>query len=188
MVLTGTNREESRLFLVAPGLIDLIDEPAMQGAAAAYGLSQDGLKRYRDNRPGASPGDVMAAFVTDWFFMIPAVRHAEAREDGGGFTWIYRFDYPDHASNDGFGASHAVEIPFVFDTLGLHQTAPLIGSHPSAAVAENTHRIWVSFVTTGDPGWNAYSRSRRTVGVITETLAIMDDPDGDERALWDGVR
>ena len=84
-VLTGTNREESRLFLVAPGLIDLIDEPAMQGAAGAYGLSQDGLQRYRDNRPGASPGDVMAAFVTDWFFMIPAVRHAEAREDGGGF-------------------------------------------------------------------------------------------------------
>ena len=187
-VLTGTNRQECRLFLVAPGVIDLIDETAMRGAAAAYGLAEGGQQRYRDNRPGASPGDVMAAFVTDWFFMIPSVRHAEAREDGGGSTWVYRFDYPEPSTNDGFGAAHAVEIPFVFDTLGVDQTAALIGSHPSAAVAETAHGIWVSFVTTGDPGWTTYRRSRRTVGVITETLAVVDDPDGDERALWDGVR
>jgi len=187
-VLTGTNRQESRLFLVAPGLIDLIDEPTMRGAAAAYGLAPDGLQRYRDNRPSASPGDVMAAFVTDWFFMIPAVRHAEAREKGGGSTWIYRFDYPDPTANDGFGAAHAVEIPFVFNTLGLGQAVALIGSQPSTAVAETTHGIWVSFVTTGDPGWKPYGSLRRTVGVITETLAIVEDPDGDERALWDGVR
>jgi para-nitrobenzyl esterase len=70
-VLTGTNREEARLFLVAPGVIDLIDEPTLHGAAVGYGLSAGGLQRYRDNRPGASAGDVMAAFVTDWFFRIP---------------------------------------------------------------------------------------------------------------------
>lgn len=187
-VLTGTNREESRLFMVAPGVIDLIDEPTLQGAAAAYGLSPEGVERYRANRPGSSPGDVMAAYVTDWFFMIPSLRHAEAREDGGGSTWVYRFDYPHQADNNGFGAAHAVEIPFVFDTLGLDQTAALIGANPSRAVAETAHGIWVSFVATGDPGWPAYTRSRRTVGVIAETLTVVDDPNGDERVLWDGVR
>ena len=70
-VLVGANREESRLFLVAPGAIDFIDEPSLVGGAAAYGLPPDGVDLYRKNRPGASPGDVLASVVTDWFFTGP---------------------------------------------------------------------------------------------------------------------
>ena len=32
-------RDESRLFLVAPGIIELIDEPTLPPAPAAYGLT-----------------------------------------------------------------------------------------------------------------------------------------------------
>ena len=38
-LLTGSNRDEARLFLVAPGIIDLIDEPTL--AAAAAGVRAD---------------------------------------------------------------------------------------------------------------------------------------------------
>jgi para-nitrobenzyl esterase len=38
-LLIGSNRDEARLFLVAPRTIDLIDEPSLAAAAAAYGLS-----------------------------------------------------------------------------------------------------------------------------------------------------
>src|SRR4029077_18025563 len=126
-VLLGANREESRLFLVAPGPIDLVDEPTLARGAAAYGLPPESLELYRANRPDASPGDVMAAVVTDWFFSVPAIRHAEARQAGGGTTWAYRFAHPDPADNHRYGACHAVEIPFVFDNIGLDQTKPLIG-------------------------------------------------------------
>ena len=187
-VLVGSNREESRLFLVAPATIDLVDEPTLVGGAAAYGLAPDGLELYRKNRPEASPGDVMAAVVSDWFFAVPAIRHAEAREAGGGTTWAYRFDRPVPEDNHNFGACHAVEIPFVFDNIGLDQSKPLIGDTPSQDVADTAHAAWVAFVTTGDPGWAPYTSRTRTTGVLTEELTVIDDPDGDERATWDGIR
>ena len=181
-VLVGSNREEARLFLVAAGTLDAIDDAMLEGAAAAYGLPDLGV--YRANRPGASPGDLLAAVITDWFFGIPAIRVAEAH---GGETWTYRFDHPAPADNHRFGACHAVEIPFAFDTAQRPELKPLIGDTPSQAVADTTHRVWVDFITTGDPGWPAYG-ARRTTGLLTETVTAVEDPSGDERVLWDGVR
>ena len=187
-VLVGSNRDEARLFLVAPGAIDLVDEPTLAGGAAAYGLSPEGLALYRGNRPDASPGDVMAAVVTDWFFAVPAIRHAEARAAGGGTTWAYRFDRPSPADNGGLGAAHAVEIPYVFGTAHLPSARPLAGDTPSADVVATAHGVWVAFVRDGDPGWAPYTAETRTTGVLTEQLTVVDDPDGAERAAWDGIR
>ena len=82
-LLTGSNRDEARLFLVAAGTIDLIDEATLEAVAGAYGLPAGSLDVYRANRPGASAGDILAAVVTDWFFAIPAIRVAEARAGRG---------------------------------------------------------------------------------------------------------
>ena len=78
-LLIGSNRDEARLFLVAAGTIDLVDEPTLTVVAGAYGLSPEALAVYRASRPGASPGDLLAAVITDWFFRIPPIRVAEAR-------------------------------------------------------------------------------------------------------------
>ena len=144
-LLIGSNRDEARLFLVPTGAIDLIDPGTLGAVAGAYGLPDSGLAVYSGNRPSGSPGDVMAAMITDWFFRIPAVRVAEARAESGR-TWMYRFDYPSPSSNYGLGACHGAEIPFVFDTLGLPSVRPRLGSSPSQAVADRVHRVWVDFV------------------------------------------
>lgn len=188
-VLTGTTRDESRLFLVAPGAIDYVDDAALVASAGAYGLSEDGVNVYRANRPAGSPGDVMAALVTDWFFAVPAQRVAEARVNRGQApTWMYRFDLLSPTDNANLGSAHATEIPFVFDTIGFPSSAGLVGSHPSQAAADAIHRVWVDFVTTGDPGWAAYDLERRTVGLLTESVTATSDPNSDERRLWDGIR
>jgi hypothetical protein len=49
-LLIGSNRDEARLFFVAPGSIDLIDDVVLESAAGAYGLSADSLAVYRANR------------------------------------------------------------------------------------------------------------------------------------------
>jgi para-nitrobenzyl esterase len=188
-LLIGSNRDEARLFLVAAGTIDLVDEPTLTAVAGAYGLSGPGLEIYRGNRPGASPGDLLAAVITDWFFRIPPIRVAEARASAGsGDTWMYRFDHPDPRDNHGFGACHAAEIPFVFDTATRAELRPLIGDAPSSAVADRTHRVWVDFITSGDPGWARYDAGLRTTGLLGDAVAAVSDPAGDERALWDGIR
>jgi para-nitrobenzyl esterase len=188
-LMIGSNREEARLFLVAASTIDLIDEPTLAAVAGAYGLSGDAVAVYQRNRPGASAGDVLAAVITDWFFRIPPIRVAEARAASGtGRTWMYRFDHPEPQDNHRFGACHAVEIPFVFDTATREELRPLIGGTPSQAVADQTHKVWVDFITRGDPGWAEYDTARRTTGLLAETVSVANDPDGDERALWEGIR
>ena len=188
-LLIGTNREEARLFLVAPGTIDVIDEPTLAAAAGGYGLGGNGVAVYRANRPGASAGDILAALVTDWFFRVPAIRVAEARgASGAARTWMYRFDRPEPQANHGFGACHGVEIPFVFDTITRAEVRPLLGSAPSQAVADRVHRVWVDFITRGEPGWAPYDTASRTTGLLTEKISPVDDPAGDERALWEGIR
>ena len=189
-LLIGSNRDEARLFLVAAATIGLIDEPTLAAAAGAYGLAADDLAVYRAHRPGASAGDILAAVITDWFFRIPAIRVAETRAGAAatGDTWMYRFDHPEPQDNRGFGACHGVEIPFAFDTATREEIRPLIGDTPSQAVADQAHRVWVDFITGGDPGWAPYTTSRRTTGLLTSTISAADDPAGDERALWDGIR
>jgi para-nitrobenzyl esterase len=188
-LLIGSNRDEARLFLVAAATIDLIDDATLAAAASAYGLSGDGLAVYRANRPGAHAGDILAAVITDWFFGIPPIRVAEARAaSGASNTWMYRFDRPEPHHNHGFGACHAAEIPFVFDTTARTEVHPLIGDTPSQAVADRSHRIWVDFITNTDPGWATYDPASRTTGLLTENIDPIDDPAADERVLWDGIR
>ena len=206
-LLIGSNRDEARLFLVAASTIDLIDDAALGAAAGAYGLSGDALAVYRANRPGASPGDILAAVITDWFFRVPPIRVAEARAAAAAApgtavrigpaagspaaaanTWMYRFDHPAPADNHGFGACHGVEIPFVFGNIGRDEIRPLVGDVPSQAVADQVNRVWVDFITSGSPGWAAYEPGRRTTALLASALEPADDPAGDERALWDGIR
>jgi para-nitrobenzyl esterase len=188
-LLTGSNRDEARLFLVAAASIDLIDQPTLAGAVSAYGLSADDLAVYQGNRPDGSPGDILAAVITDWFFTIPLIRVAEARAaSGASSTWIYRFDHPAPADNDRLGACHAAEIPFVFDTITRNDVHPLIGGTPSQAVADQAHGVWVNFITNGDPGWAPYDTATRTTGLITHSISPVDDPAADERTRWDGIR
>ena len=187
-VLIGTDRDEARLFLVAPGVIGAVDETMLAGGAAGYGLAGDGLAVYRANRPQASPGDLLAAVGSDWFFRVPAIRVAEARAGAPAATWMYRFDWPAPADNNGFGACHAVEIPYVFGTTGRPSLPPQIWPSPSGAVADAAHRVWLDFITNGNPGWAPYDLASRTTGLLTETVSAAADPAGDERALWEGIR
>ena len=76
----------------------------------------------------------------------------------------------------------------MFDTATRPELRPLIGDAPASAVADQAHRVWVDFITNGDPGWARYDTARRTTGLLGGTVAAADDPAGDERALWDGIR
>jgi para-nitrobenzyl esterase len=188
-LLIGSNRDEARLFFVAAGTMDLIDDAMLEATAGAYGLSAGSLAVYRANRPGARAGDLLAAVITDWFFAIPPIRVAEARAGRGtARTWTYRFDHPAPEDNRGLGACHGAELPFVFDTITRDDVRPRIGGTPSQAVADRVHQVWVDFITRGDPGWPAYDLADRSTGLLSDRVEAARDPAADERALWDGIR
>jgi para-nitrobenzyl esterase len=79
--------------------------------------------------------------------------HAEA----GGEAHRYLFDW----RGGPYGACHAVELPFVFDTAelpGLRAPRGLLGTDVPPGLVREVHDAWVGFVTAGDPGWTGEHR------------------------------
>ncbi|MGK5111999.1 carboxylesterase/lipase family protein [Geodermatophilus sp. CPCC 205506] len=187
-VLVGANRDENRLFMVPNGLIDMVTDPLLQMVVAGYSApSEKTLEVYRAGRPGATPGELMADIATDWFFRIPAIRLAEAQA-GGGRAWVYEFSWPSPQFGGRLGACHALELGFTFDTLALEAHGALMGSGAPQALADEMHRAWVRFVRDGDPGWAPYDLDRRAVQDFGEQVRLVDDPRGEQRAIWDSIR
>jgi len=186
-LIVGATTEEMRFFLVPPGTIDVVNDDMLRGAVAAYGLDTDAaLRAYA--RDGASPGDTLAAVVTDWFFRIPALRLAETAAARGDRAYVYEFAWRSPAYDGRLGAGHAVELGFSFDNLTAEGGGPLLGNAPPQALARAMHGAWVAFARDGDPGWPVYDDSRRPVMHFDEESSVLDDPRGDERRLWERKR
>ena len=114
-LLIGTTREEFRLFLVPTGVAATVTSQALPLLAARYGWPASAVQTYAGNRPGASPGDIACAILTDAAFRAPSARLAAAQHAAGGTVHAYEFGWPTPVQ--GLGACHALELAFVFDTL-----------------------------------------------------------------------
>jgi carboxylesterase type B len=187
-LLVGTNTDEHRLFLASTGALDLVTDDALAGAVAAYGLPVEATRAaYRAAHPGASPGDLLAAIQTDWYWRIPAIRLADAHAKNNPATWMYEFAWRSPQFGGLLGACHSLEIAFVFDTLGC-ETEALLGPNPPQQPADATHSAWVAFAASGDPGWPRYDLSRRMTMRFDTMPEVVDDPLASERAFWKGLR
>jgi len=187
-LLVGSNTEETRLFFVSDGSIDRITDEALLAMAAAYGLPAEGLSGYRAAHPGANAGELLSAIQTDWYWRIPAVRLADAHASTArASTYMYEFAWRSPQFGGRLGAAHSMEIPFVFDTLGLG-TEALLGQAPPQSLATAMHAAWVAFAAKGDCGWPKYNRARRPTMHFDATLEIKEDPLAAKVALWKGAR
>jgi para-nitrobenzyl esterase len=189
-VMAGTTGEEHRLFLVPTGVADHVTDEALAFVAGAYGLdAARAVAVYRERAPEASPGELLADLMTDWFFRIPSVRVCEARVAGGGRAHAYEFAWRSPLFDGRLGSCHALELGFVFDTLGMPGSAWLAGDAPPQGLADEVHRAWVAFAQDGDPGWPAYDVERRATMRFDDGVSeVVHDPRPDERALWEGLR
>ena len=78
-VLIGTNTDEHRLFLAPSGAIERTTDEGLASVISALGLPVDTTRAvYRSRYPDGSPGDLLAAIQTDWFWRHPAISLAEA--------------------------------------------------------------------------------------------------------------
>lgn len=187
-LLTGTARDELRLYLTPEG-VDAVTDEGLATGAAAHGLGPGDVAAYRAAHPGATPGELLVAVQTDWYFRMPTVRLLEARAAGGApATWAYRFDRPRPDENAGYGAAHQVDVPFVFDTIEVGETHARIGPHPSPEVAALVHGIWTGFVLGEAPPWPAYEPLHRSTALLTDRVEVVDDPDGADRVAWASFR
>ena len=192
-LLVGTTKDEWTLFgLMQSSLPDgdalrrrlgrIVEEPEPLLAA------------YRSVRAEASHDDLFTAIMTDRVFRVPAIRLAEAQATHQpDHTFMYLFEYESTAFDGRLKSCHALEIPFVFDTLTKGGVEMLTGAEPPAELAEAMQRAWISFARTGDPGhdgvptWPAYDHAGRATMHFGLTCHLEHDPAPTERLAWEGV-
>ena len=161
-LLTGTTLEEANLFL-APGGVGrrLTGWQAQLFMRRAAPQARRVLRAFGLGETGVRPGQALARALTDLMFRGPARRTAELHH---GRSWVFEFDWRSPALNGELGAAHAVELPFVFDTLpAASGPGALLGEHPPQALADRIHALWVRFATDGSLPWPAYERQTRMV-------------------------
>ena len=192
-LLLGTNSQEMNLYYVPTGLMNLIDsdEKVCASIVGRHPQPESLVAEYRSCRPGASPGELFSAIMTDWMFLIPTVRLAEAHAPHPGGTYLYEFAWPSSACGGMLGACHGLELGFVFDTLdtpGLFGPQGLVGEDPPVELARRVHQTWITFAATGNPGWVPFSAQQHQVMRINTAWEILNDPRPIERHAWDGAR
>ncbi|MGH9130342.1 MAG: carboxylesterase/lipase family protein [Acidimicrobiales bacterium] len=209
-LLVGTNADEARLFMVTdPSLADMDEEGLATRVLEVWGPADAPriVDRYRMARPDSSPRDLWLAISTAKSFRIPAIRLAElasrTQTPGQAATFAYLFKWRTPAFGGAFGSCHSLEIPFVFDNLDKPGMAQVLGGEGSAAaLAAEVADAWVAFARygrpalRGGPDWVPYSvtggghqpgeRYRGTMCLDT-VCQMVEDPDGDERRLWEGT-
>ncbi|WP_069761373.1 carboxylesterase/lipase family protein [Streptomyces sp. LUP47B] len=189
-LLVGTNTEEGNLYLVPVGKYATSTAADVDEAAARSHPDPARLvETYRKSRPEASYAELRSAIMADALFgagsRALAGAHAAHPESA---TYAYEFAWRSRALDGELGATHAVELPFVFD---LADRPELIGpgallgpDKPPADLADRVHETWIRFASTGDPGWDPYDTERRATMHIDAEWTQIDDPRSRERQAW----
>jgi para-nitrobenzyl esterase len=143
---------------------------------------------------GGSPGERFCAIETDRIFRIPAIRLAEAQAAHQRHTHAYLFTWSSPALGGRLGSCHALDVPFVFGSLGLQGMGAFVGTGPAATrLSERMMDAWLGFARDGSPdcdalpGWEPYEPSRRATQILDAECELRADPDAERRRAWDGI-
>jgi para-nitrobenzyl esterase len=117
---------------------------------------------------------------------------AERKAAGGPApVFMYLFTWEGNFLGNLLKASHAMEIPFVFDHPDI---APMTGDGPDRyELAAMMSGAWAAFARNGDPNheglpaWPAYDPDKRATMLFNVPSRVENDPARDERLAWEGM-
>ncbi len=201
-LMVGTARDEQKLY-VAPDRAE-IDDAELERHALGY-LPRRAADRvreviavYRESRRTrglpATNNDISDAIATASRFRFPATQLAEAQAAHRPATFMYLVDWESPARHGALGACHAIEIPFVFGTVGQTGNDRMSGTGPDAErLAEQMMDAWIAFARTGVPShdgigpWPAYDMVDRQTMIFGRECGAEPAPFEEERAVWESM-
>jgi para-nitrobenzyl esterase len=154
-------------------------EPIFGADAAAI------VAHYRAAHPAASSWEVDALIRSDWPTRLFTQKIADEHAKLGAPTWVYRMDWETTARNGLLMSPHAIDIPFVLDTVGTEPVEPgELGEQQ--AMMRQMSSAWVSFARRGNPQsdsipeWQPYNRVSRPTLLLNTQSRMVNDPDGSD--------
>ena len=187
-LIAGHNRDEYRLFIELSRQRGKITDEEATDALRALAGGASGEAAYRDAYPGATAETLFELVNSDWLFRMPTLHLAQAHAAAGGQTFLYQVSL--EASEGGFGACHAIDVPLVFGVYaGLGRM--LFGAEPPAsavALGDLMRSQWASFAASGDPGWPPYAPGRRLTRIFDDPPDVVPYPEEASLHIWDQHR
>ncbi|HEX8435514.1 carboxylesterase/lipase family protein [Archangium sp.] len=191
-LMIGTNQDEMTLFLYGK-LGPMTDGMARQGLGRLVGEAKDQVfDHYRRAMPDAPAKDVIITAGSD-LFRAPSLLTAERKvAQAGAPVYVYLFTWETPVLEGKLKATHALEIPFVFDNADL--VPSLTGKDPERfKLSEQLSSAWIAFARTGNPNhpgipaWPAYTTEQRPTLLFNLKSRVENDPGREERLLWHGI-
>ena len=191
-ILVGSNRDEMRLYAVPDGGIDRVTNDDVRRFVTDTGLPTGAEDSYRlalsiEGHSSPSPGEVLCAMQSDYFYRIPARRIAEHAAATGVDVYLYEFEWESSRFERRLRAAHGVEIPFVFQKLMTEPGQEITGPGAPADLATEMNEAWVSFVKSGDSGWPRFEKANRWIRRFGGASAVDHDVTGPEARVWESV-
>jgi para-nitrobenzyl esterase len=191
-LMIGTNKDEMTLFFGLAPWLDKLDEASMRQRVQMFvGEQADRIiEPYRRARPNDSLRDLVLAIATDHAMRMPSLVTADRKvAQNAAPVFVYMFTWETPVLDGKLKSPHALEIPFVFDTV---KTSALAGDSPTRfALAEKMSRTWLAFARTGNPNnesipqWPSYSTDRRPTMMFDNQCRVENDPYRAERMAWE---
>jgi para-nitrobenzyl esterase len=148
---------------------------------AVFGPNSSKAKQLYDPDNTNSVHDIGLRVASDRGQVEPSRYAARTRTQQGQRVFLYRFSYVAESMRSQWpGATHASEVPFVFDTVQARYGAALTPTDEAMAKAINER--WVAFVKTGQPdvaagpAWNAFDLQHELIFNFTPH-GLVAEPD-----------
>ena len=106
------------------GSMAAVNDQLLKLALMGYGYDPEALDVLGAGTD--QPGEMLTRLITEWYFWIPSIRLAEALSRRVTQAYLYEFAWRTTIFDGKMGAGHYLEVPFVFDTLGV-ETEALLG-------------------------------------------------------------
>ncbi|MXP27111.1 carboxylesterase family protein [Altererythrobacter indicus] len=147
------------------------------------------VAHYRATHPTASPWEVDALIRSDWPTRLFTQRIADEQVKlGGAPVWMYRMDWQTTARDGLLMSPHAIDIPFVLDTVGTEPVEPGQLAEQQRMM-QQMNNAWVSFARNGNPQnkyippWQPYNSTSRPTMIFNLHSHMANDPDGSDLAF-----
>ncbi len=192
-VMTGTTRDEWKLFTIAAQNIKNLDEPGLRRLTAKM-VGEEHADALLAAYTAGSPFERWNDLNTDHTFFVPATRLLDA-QGAHAPVYGYRFDWASPMLGGALGSCHALELGFMFGTMRMKGAAPFFGQGEEAEALSNAMMdAWIAFAKAGNPSaddstaWLRYEPKKRGTMIFGDGGPHMTSaPNEARRKAWEAI-
>jgi para-nitrobenzyl esterase len=199
-LMIGTTKDEATLFVGNVPLLGPFSRESLASKialrAAVRVLAGRSARRVLDaySMPGVPTRVRFATMATDLAMRVGSIRIAERQAaTATAPVFMYLFAWESPALEGKLRATHALDVPFVFDNVA--RAPGMTGDLPEAhELAQRVSQAWIAFARSGRPDhpdlipWPAYTAQARATMILDNECRVELDPGRKQRLAWEGVR